>query len=456
MSALGTKPKATLEGMPPEVMAMIVRATDRNDTPNLTVKDLSSLLPTSRRVRDNAFYAVWQRLFATRRYMLSRASLKNLDNNSKFGGVGLHVRQVVIGPECINSNAASLLALLPKNKKIKWTQQYQSIWRSLVEDQAQFEANNDDISSLSESLMRLDKLENVHIDSFPFVAGAEAWRAACGSGSLLNKLGDKHLDDQYTFGASRVLMNHSSNMFGHYDRVLEALSAIADKPNWTLDISISGLSSHHMAKPINLSSHHWKMACDRVRHIRLSQTVDAINDQPFQRDWVERLMHDCSQLQSLTLDEASCHIGTLSQSTSGDLRHVMIRGGYIGDRDLADFLKVHKNTLESIILEDICLTSIFTPTSENNWIEKFRLMRAMPNLAFVHFSRLTSGDVWNTNHPECIDEDNDANARQVSSSATASRDAVIATLDCTIEKAIVAFDSIYHTSVQVWFPIQCK
>jgi hypothetical protein len=236
MSALGTKPKATLEGMPPEVMAMIVRATDRNDTPNLTVKDLSSLLLTSRRVRDSAFYAVWQRLFAMRRYMLSRASLKNLDNNSKFGGVGLHVHQVVIGPECINSNAASLLALLPKNKKMKWTQQYQSIWRSLVEDQAQFEANNDDISSLSESLMRLDKLENVKIDSFPFVAGAEAWRAACGSGSLLNKLGDKQLDDQYTVGASRVLMNHSSNMFGHYDHVLEALSAIADKPNWTLDI----------------------------------------------------------------------------------------------------------------------------------------------------------------------------------------------------------------------------
>jgi hypothetical protein len=54
MSFLIQKPQGTLEGMPAEIMAMIVEATEKDGRPVLDLEDISSLRLVSRRIIDTS------------------------------------------------------------------------------------------------------------------------------------------------------------------------------------------------------------------------------------------------------------------------------------------------------------------------------------------------------------------------------------------------------------------
>jgi hypothetical protein len=452
MSTSDTKPQATLEGMPSEVMAMIVRAISGNDGSILSLEDLLNPRLTSRRIEDMASYAIRQRHLDTRRYILSPASLKTVANDPRMVNVDPYILQLVIGPERINSNSRSLLEHMAEGKVTKWEKKFLPVWRSLVEEQAQFEANSEDISSLAEIFKRLVNLQSVHMDTIP--RDEKAWRSACGAESVLNKVGDKEFNDQYTvggwLGAESVLLDER-NVYRHYDRVLVALTAIADRPHWTLDISLNVIHMWLHAAPIDLSSYSWSMACKRVRRVTLERK-DMSGFQSLPSLWVQQLLHDCSNLQTLTLGCNANYEHVLLQSTFGNLRHLTISYNRVCNAELTRFLEVHAKTLESITLDNVVLSSQFK--AQDLWFKMFKLMGAMPNLNSVHFSCLTAEFNGNPRALKCVDEDDAPQVLQAKSSVTACKDAIIPILDRTIEKEIITVEDIWGTAIRVWFPIQ--
>lgn len=76
-----------------------------------------------------------------------------------------YVREVAIGPERINSDFKLLLYGMSPEGEAEWECDFELVWRALVEEQAQYEASNEDIPSLKKSLAAFDKLQKVRIDT---------------------------------------------------------------------------------------------------------------------------------------------------------------------------------------------------------------------------------------------------------------------------------------------------
>lgn len=129
------KPPGALDGMPPEVLAMIVKAPENNGKPVLSLEDISDLRLVSRRIVDTSLGPCGDRLFAERKFMLSRSSLAALEVLVEDPNLDNLVRGIAIGPERINPGLKSFLGYpftlrMAKINAAEWTRKYEPIWRA--------------------------------------------------------------------------------------------------------------------------------------------------------------------------------------------------------------------------------------------------------------------------------------------------------------------------------------
>ena len=102
------RPAPTLEGLPPEVMYIVLNAYKDDEygrrIHRLEKSDLCNLRLVSRRVHDTTLHGFGKRIFASRKHMLSRYSLYGLRDISRHETFRDYVREVVIGPERVNQD----------------------------------------------------------------------------------------------------------------------------------------------------------------------------------------------------------------------------------------------------------------------------------------------------------------------------------------------------------------
>jgi hypothetical protein len=287
---------------------------------------------------------------------------------------------------------------------------------------------------LKKSLQALSNLQTVRLDRFPGgardtgVSKEDAWTAAWGAKSVIRKVG---LHDFDKWAIRVFVYNDFGNwgkfnevtdrglMYGHYDRTLKALSGIADK-TWTLEIF---LSSNHLwggKAPIDLASPHWQAVRKRIRALNLADTSirgrffegGPPHPEVFDQDLLKSFVHDCYDLESLTIGTDD-NTGWLRRNFQfSKLRHLTIKDNRFLYQYLASFLKGHSGTLESITLGQVYFilsaspgaavhSRIYQEEPEDmledgedvprnpNWFAIFKTMLAMPRLNSMQLADLT-------------------------------------------------------------------
>lgn len=100
------RPAPTLEGLPLELMYMVLNAYKKDEycprTYILEQSDLCNLRLVSRRVHETTLHDFGKRIFTSRKHMLSRYSLYALRDISRHATFRHYVREVTIGPERVN------------------------------------------------------------------------------------------------------------------------------------------------------------------------------------------------------------------------------------------------------------------------------------------------------------------------------------------------------------------
>jgi hypothetical protein len=285
-------------------------------------------------------------------------------------------------------------------------------------------------------------------------------------------------------------------MYGHYDRTLKALSGIADK-DWTLEIS---LSSNHLwgeKAPIDLASPHWQPVRKRSRALNLADTSirgrflgggpphPEVSDQ----DWLKSFVHDCSDLESVTIGTDDNTGWLLRNLQFPKLRHLTIKDNRFLYQYLASFLKRRSGTLESITLGQVCSILpappgagvhwyIYQEEPEDmleggedvprnpNWLSIFKIMLAMPRLNSVQLADLTQynrQDFQPSVSLKCPKSKKTRRERGAELSFVASGDEISQQLGNAITQALTNdhfrhYDGIFRTGVlvshtlNVWFP----
>jgi hypothetical protein len=122
------------------------------------------------------------------------------------------------------------------------------------------------------SLKGLEKLQKVRIDGHSLY---EDWAAIWGAESVMRQVGLFYYS-KYRGGPKEVFVNddfinwgegadsNRTKIHGHYDRVLEALSDIAEK-DWSLEISLDSLHTCTVVnKQVDLTTCYFRGEAERV------------------------------------------------------------------------------------------------------------------------------------------------------------------------------------------------
>jgi len=471
MDAPGRKSQASLEGMPGELMAMIVEASGVDNEFILDVKDASNLRQASRRIHATSFDAFAQRFFTTRKHVLSPKSLRCLEHIAQDAALSPYVRELAIGPECLHPGFIIRKILERPLRNGKWGKKFNKFepaWRALVEQQAGFEVSNADIASLKKSLQGLHKLQKVRIDAHPDLEDEKAWCAAYGRDSILDLLGNNRFVGRPEWSeapngpeAQNALVNEAADVYklhGHYARVLEAVSSIAHKPDWTLDISLNTLGLRYRKVPFDLDSRAWRTVVHRVRSVSLERTGSWFDNKVVSPAWVDRLLRDCPNLESLELNEDTNnneHL-LLRNETFANLRHLTIRQNVFRDKNVIRFLAAHAGTLESITCEDVHLlrtpSGPHAPVKAPSWHDTFEIMLDMPRLTAVKFSGLTQDLDYANIHSTTYCGDDALQNAGAELAVTLRGDEVVRVLRRAVEEKLTSYRSEAKLSLKAWFP----
>ena len=303
----------------------------------------------------------------------------------------------------------------------------------------------------------------------------EAWRVAWGAISVLREVGDGQFPSTHWPGPRYVLVNdgHSTeNLHGHCERILNALSGIADKKDWNLDISLDTLGLLSDTQPFDLSSRDWQTVRGRVRSVSLKN--DSCSCELFDEDWLDQFLQACPYIESLTLDNAP-NIGRVLRRLKRDsLRHLSFRDNRILGKHFTRLLQKHASTLENITCEDVRLSLRYwyvrvydagdsedddeAEEQDPSWFSMFKIMLTMPCLMAVRLSWLSqdySGN-YSGDESKSLKYDGGENVLRTGGaeeSITAYGDAIARKLGLAIEELITTADMSYSGDVvKAWFP----
>jgi hypothetical protein len=225
MHTLYLGPSATVEGMPPEVMTMIVSCVEKvpkpawkttYELPNdhfehiIESEDLFSLRLTSNRIRDTTWYGFVVRYFTTRKHMLSRHSLQALLDISNHTVLRHCVRKIIIGPERVNSNFYVNFEY-PRDLYDTW-REVERPYHDLVDEQEEFEATKQPTCMLRTIFKNLKNFNDICIETAEEEDAALKhkyfdWTHSWGSKSILQKSGRDDLGDDTWPGPHSVLVS---------------------------------------------------------------------------------------------------------------------------------------------------------------------------------------------------------------------------------------------------------
>ncbi|KAF2106200.1 hypothetical protein BDV96DRAFT_508209, partial [Lophiotrema nucula] len=166
---LKSKPMATLEDLPPELMTRIF--TLQADGKHIVESGaFFNLRLASRRLYNNMKDSFMQRYIKCRKHMLSRHSLEVLEQLS------LHfpddVQELTIGGEHVNKYFAERMIryseLRPAKDEVKedWSKKFGPAHAKLVEDQSKLYKSGDAEQILVRVFKNLKNLKKVHIDKY--------------------------------------------------------------------------------------------------------------------------------------------------------------------------------------------------------------------------------------------------------------------------------------------------
>ncbi|KAF2878059.1 hypothetical protein BDV95DRAFT_613689 [Massariosphaeria phaeospora] len=209
MNIVVSRPKPTLEGMPPEVMDMILTSSvqgpfkNRIDPPTLDATDVGNLRLASHRIRDITAF-------------------------------------------------------------------------TLVREQDEFEASGDMLLMLELSLRNFKNLTKVLIDS------VEApYKKPWGTIAIRRQLGEGG-DEMNDWPWQRPFFTaRSYSCTWHWSPIIEAICAIEDRPNWTVDLTIKGNDLEWEVTQLNVSDVERRVFFSRIRSIAIFNTRKDITE-----DWV--------------------------------------------------------------------------------------------------------------------------------------------------------------------------
>jgi hypothetical protein len=313
------KPAATLEGMPVEIMNMIIEAMvpvpavidsdsasdcssdddKAHDDFILNAYDVSALRLASRTLESTTLDAFTRRFFSVRKHMLSKASitcLSQIASCRKFSSV---VHEVAIGSERINSGLTMFVGVVREEYTKNWKREAQGDWQALVDEQRAFDASGQAHSMLENALKGFTNLAHVRIDTYPDNKGDNDadWSKAWGAKSMMRKAGFALLNNgDYCGLSARYFLLEEANgvmkLHGHYAKVLEALNAIQDK-DWTLELGFNAMNLWYEDKPFDLDSSDWQNNKSRVRALTFSSALDGKPNIIFDELWLLSLLQGC-------------------------------------------------------------------------------------------------------------------------------------------------------------------
>jgi hypothetical protein len=397
MHTLLTKPSATLEGMPPEMMTMILSCVEKVPKPvwKVTYKlpinhfkyiidsdDIFSLRLTSNRIRDTTWYGFIMRYFTTRKHMLSRHSLQALLDISNHSTLRHCVRKVIIGPERVNSNLYLAFGK-PRDLYDSW-REIQGPYHDLVDEQEEFDASKEPTCMLRTIFKNFKNLNAIVIETAEENDAISPkqdldWSNSWGTKLILQKTGrDDPRNNTQPSPYSVLLDSSGSNVRKHYDIVLPALSSIDDRKNWNLHLAFLHLGLGNKI-PFDLTSPEWMIVKSRVRSIAL---VEHASKKSSDAVWVSKLLEDCRDISSLGIKLELPFQHIFKPNHWAGLRNLTLHDRYIQDASLWSFLAVLADKLETINFQHIELTSPGDTYEFNNptWSKGFELMLSMPNL----------------------------------------------------------------------------
>ncbi|KAF2659550.1 hypothetical protein K491DRAFT_675529 [Lophiostoma macrostomum CBS 122681] len=247
MEFITSKPSPTLEGMPQEIMTMIMNSAEKSTAPSdvdkheapyvLSAQDACNMRLASRRLEQTTLDSFSRRFFTCRKYMISRHSLDALWNIKFHHVFGDYIREIAIGVEGVNPDFAFWLSQDPKEKAM-WIAKFGATHKKMLDEQKTFEASNDAVDMLSRIFKSLRGLKHVRIDSFPEGGNKDkCWLDCWGSASILRKMGYYDIEELwrpgYRYGLAREFPQHR-----HISVALRALLAIKDRHEWTLDLDM--------------------------------------------------------------------------------------------------------------------------------------------------------------------------------------------------------------------------
>ncbi|KAI4646590.1 hypothetical protein J4E93_004811 [Alternaria ventricosa] len=467
--------------------------------PILSGDDLCNLRSASRRIKETTYDNWTKRCFATRKHMLSRASLQCLLSISTDPVFRNYVEDVAIGPEHVNGYMAiwKLLNCNSEERAEDWPRTYGPKHEKLVKEQEEFDASDEAVEMLKSALRGFPNLKHVRIDSYPVSSypkksdDAAAWTEAWGSKRVLREMGW----GAYGHWANPVwaLRNEGKacdgKLHGHIAKVLSALRGIEDRKDWTLEVALHTMVLRYEKQPFDISSSDWTRVQHRVTHLKFIRTFEI-----FEKWWTIALLQSVSgNLRSLTLRNEN--VPTFLRYTQfPTLAHLDIRSSPIASPLFKRFLFKHRKTLQSLHLcganlygwyddEDAFEPSDFEDVEDSDsdedgvvqevngqklkpglvelkdatWFTIFKQLTMSPCLTSVRFARLSQyrtrfGNVYQPRYTT----ENVAEHLTGGFSLAAEGDEVVTSLGRAVKERTAVEMLDRHTSDKIWFSDGCS
>ncbi|KAF1919363.1 hypothetical protein BDU57DRAFT_408982, partial [Ampelomyces quisqualis] len=193
-----SKPDASLQSMPIEIMTIIIGATNLKHEFILSTDHICSLRSSCRALYLTTFDAFARRFFSTRRHMLSRTSLQCLFDIAQCPQLSTYVKEVVIGPGRINTELDTIMERprRPMNaanggQQQWWERRGEAGWQDVLDEQTRFEDSGELEEMLGEAFRMLGSLKNVHIDAYAADMHNDyaCWTKTWGVKSILGQIG---------------------------------------------------------------------------------------------------------------------------------------------------------------------------------------------------------------------------------------------------------------------------
>ncbi|KAF2244890.1 hypothetical protein BU26DRAFT_522620 [Trematosphaeria pertusa] len=412
MEVQSQKPTPTLEGMPVEVMSLILtsvkyKADNEDDEYVLGNGDLCNIRLVSRRVCQTSEDAFAQRFFISRKHMLSRTSLQALVDISRHPVFSNYVREVAIGPERVNAPVIAifetfLTAFMGEVETEAWKAKFGPRQEKLILEQEEFDTSGQALDLLKVALEGFEHLTNIRLDSYPRSNNDGEWTRAWGAKTILEQLGEGQFNPLSWPDTCYALADEGGSgpkLHRHYDVVIQALQSIKCRKVWTIEVSLDSVDLCVEKEPFVITSREWHACKDRVRSIRLGGTT---KDGPtiIGANWMDRLLRGCKNVESLTFTN-ECRIEPIiRQEWWANVTSLTLRDCRVRSFEFRNFLVKHSDTLEIIVCSGVSLTrwlmsSQFRtqPSSvkeiDPSWFIEFEVMRSMPRLQKLELSKLS-------------------------------------------------------------------